>query len=53
MRGLFGDVVAFRLIRVVPITCKGLAQDWIQRLLDATVAVRNVLAVVAESLTVV
>jgi len=36
MRGLFGDVVAFRFVRVLPEAGISLAEDGIQGLLDAT-----------------
>ena len=37
MRCLLGDIVSSRMVRVFPVTCKSLSENWIQRLLDTPV----------------
>jgi len=43
MRGLFGNIVAFRLVGILPIASECLAQDGIQGLLDTATRVLAVL----------
>ena len=38
MRCLFSDVIPARTIRELPVTRKGLSQNWIQRFLDTSAA---------------
>jgi hypothetical protein len=39
VRSLFGDVVSTRVVWVVPVSGKGLAEDGVERLLDTAVSV--------------
>jgi hypothetical protein len=42
VRGLFGDVVASCVVRIVPVACEGLTEDRVQRLLNAARQVRMI-----------
>lgn len=42
MRGLFGDVVASGVVWKLPVAGICLAQDWIERLLDASIEFQSV-----------